>query len=140
MVPLGIVEGLHFSSFREFFDAQATGLQLDRMDRVTGVPGFLGCISLCWFCLACLRWLPCSAVQHMCLLHTPPPTSAHTPFLSVLSPQALEEDAAATQRRMDAANTLISALGGEEVRWTQQSKLFDDIISRLIGDCAIASR
>lgn len=41
---------------------------------------------------------------------------------------------------MDAANTLITALGGEEVRWTQQSKLFDDTISRLIGDCAIACR
>ena len=41
---------------------------------------------------------------------------------------------------MDAANALITALGGEEVRWTQQSKLFDDTISRLIGDCAIASR
>ena len=53
--------------------------------------------------------------------------------------QALEEDAAATQRKMDAANALITALGGEEVRWTQQSKLFDDTISRLIGDCAIAS-
>jgi dynein heavy chain len=52
----------------------------------------------------------------------------------------LEEDAAATQRRMDAANALISALGGEEVRWTAQSRLFDDSIPRLIGDCAIASR
>jgi dynein heavy chain len=41
---------------------------------------------------------------------------------------------------MDAANALISALAGEEVRWTQQSMQFDDTISRLIGDCAIASR
>ena len=55
-------------------------------------------------------------------------------------PQALEEDAAATQRRMDAANALISALGGEEVRWTAQSRLFDDVIDRLTGDAAIASR
>lgn len=54
--------------------------------------------------------------------------------------QALEQDAAATQARMDAANALISALGGEEVRWTAQSRLFDDSISRLIGDCAVASR
>ncbi|EFN50656.1 hypothetical protein CHLNCDRAFT_144018, partial [Chlorella variabilis] len=52
---------------------------------------------------------------------------------------ALEEDAAATQARMDAANALISALGGEEVRWTAQSRAFDDQISRLTGDCAVAS-
>lgn len=54
--------------------------------------------------------------------------------------QALEDDAAATQRKMEAANHLISALAGEEARWTEQSKMFDDTINRLIGDCAIASR
>eukprot|EP00887_Chlorella_sp_A99_P001633 scaffold8.g1633.t1 len=53
--------------------------------------------------------------------------------------QALEEDAAATQRKMDAANALISALGDEEVRWTAQSRAFDDTIARLAGNCAIAS-
>jgi dynein heavy chain len=53
--------------------------------------------------------------------------------------QALEEDAAATQRRMDAANALISALGGEEVRWKAQAAQFSHTISRLIGDCAVAS-
>ena len=41
---------------------------------------------------------------------------------------------------MDAANALISALGGEEVRWKAQAAQFSDTISRLIGDCAIASR
>lgn len=33
--------------------------------------------------------------------------------------QALEDDAAATQKKMDSANALITALAGEEVRWTQ---------------------
>ena len=41
---------------------------------------------------------------------------------------------------MEAANHLITALAGEEVRWTEQSKMFDDTINRLIGDCALASR
>ena len=53
--------------------------------------------------------------------------------------QALEEDAQACQRKMDSANALINALAGEEVRWTQQSKEFDDQIARLTGDCALAS-
>ena len=52
--------------------------------------------------------------------------------------QALEDDAAATQKKMDSANALITALAGEEVRWTQQSKEFDAQIQRLTGDCAIA--
>lgn len=53
--------------------------------------------------------------------------------------QALEEDAAATQKKMDSANALISALAGEEIRWTEQSKEFDTTIQRLTGDCCIAS-
>ena len=53
--------------------------------------------------------------------------------------QALEEDAQACQRKTDSANALINALAGEEVRWTQQSKEFDDQIARLTGDCALAS-
>lgn len=53
--------------------------------------------------------------------------------------QALEEDAAATQKKMDSANALISALAGEETRWTEQSKEFDATIQRLTGDCCIAS-
>ena len=53
--------------------------------------------------------------------------------------QALEDDAAACQRKMEAATTLISALAGEEVRWTEQSKQFDLQIQRLTGDCALAS-
>ena len=53
--------------------------------------------------------------------------------------QALEDDALACQRKMDSANALISALSGEEVRWRQQSKEFDDTIARFTGDCAVAS-
>lgn len=53
--------------------------------------------------------------------------------------QALEDDAAATQKKMDSANALISALAGEEIRWTNQSKEFDIQIQRLTGDCALAS-
>ena len=46
----------------------------------------------------------------------------------------LEADAAATQRRMDSANVLLSALAGEEGRWTQQSSAFDNTIQRLTGN------
>lgn len=53
--------------------------------------------------------------------------------------QALEDDAAATQKKMDSANALITALAGEEVRWTAQSKEFDQTIQQLTGDCALAS-
>lgn len=48
--------------------------------------------------------------------------------------KALEDDAAATQRRMDSANALLSALAGEEGRWTQQSHEFNDTIQRLTGN------
>ena len=40
---------------------------------------------------------------------------------------------------MDAANALIAALAGEEVRWTAQSRAFDATIAALAGDCAVAS-
>ena len=53
------------------------------------------------------------------------------------SKTALEADAAATQKRMDSANALLSALAGEEGRWTQQSQAFDTTIQCLTGvlDC-----
>jgi dynein heavy chain len=53
--------------------------------------------------------------------------------------QRLEDDAQMTQRKMDSATALITALGGEEIRWTEQSKQFDLQIQRLTGDCAMAS-
>ncbi len=42
-------------------------------------------------------------------------------------------------RTSSPASALISALAGEEVRWTEQSKQFDLQIQRLTGDCAMAS-
>lgn len=47
--------------------------------------------------------------------------------------QALEDDAAATKKKMEGANALLGALAGEEARWTEQSKAFDDRIQRLTG-------
>ena len=47
--------------------------------------------------------------------------------------QRLEDDAAATQKKMDGANALIGALAGEESRWTTQSKQFDQTIQALTG-------
>jgi dynein heavy chain len=51
---------------------------------------------------------------------------------------ALEEDALNTKRRMDNANGLIDALGGERQRWTEQSNEFKDLIRRLVGDVAMS--
>ncbi len=47
--------------------------------------------------------------------------------------QALEDDATTTKRKMEGANALLSALAGEEGRWTEQSKAFDDQVQRLTG-------
>jgi len=47
--------------------------------------------------------------------------------------QGLEDDATATKKKMEGANSLLSALAGEEARWTEQSKAFDDQIQRLTG-------
>lgn len=49
------------------------------------------------------------------------------------SKTTMEAEAAATQRRMDSANALLSALAGEEGRWTQQSQAFNSTIQRLTG-------
>ena len=45
----------------------------------------------------------------------------------------LADDAAQTKARMDSANALLSALAGEEGRWTAQSQAFDTTIQRLTG-------
>ena len=45
----------------------------------------------------------------------------------------LADDAEATQLRMDSANALLSALAGEEARWTAQSAAFSATIERLTG-------
>uniref|UniRef100_A0A7S4MJ94 Dynein heavy chain n=2 Tax=Prymnesium polylepis TaxID=72548 RepID=A0A7S4MJ94_9EUKA len=52
--------------------------------------------------------------------------------------QRLQEDADATQKRMDAANRLIGGLAGERKRWGEQSEAFADEIRRLAGDVAMA--
>ena len=52
--------------------------------------------------------------------------------------QAIEADALATQRRMDSANKLIGALGGEYTRWKADSEAFADEIRRMAGDVACA--
>jgi dynein heavy chain len=57
--------------------------------------------------------------------------NAHCP--AGLHTQALEDDATATQKKMDSATALIHALAGEEQRWTNQSKEFDSQIQRLTG-------
>ena len=53
--------------------------------------------------------------------------------------QALQDDADQCKRRMDAANTLISGLGGEKERWTEQKAEFEATILRLAGDVSIAT-
>eukprot|EP01064_Diplonema_japonicum_P034643 TRINITY_DN7253_c0_g4_i1.p1 TRINITY_DN7253_c0_g4~~TRINITY_DN7253_c0_g4_i1.p1 ORF type:complete len:4646 (+),score=1368.52 TRINITY_DN7253_c0_g4_i1:87-14024(+) len=52
--------------------------------------------------------------------------------------QALEDDALATKKRMDAANGLIDALSGERERWTTQSNEFKERVRKLVGDVALS--
>lgn len=55
----------------------------------------------------------------------------------------LQADADSCQRKMTSASALIEGLGGEKVRWTEQSKMFDNQITCLVGDvltmCAFMS-
>lgn len=44
--------------------------------------------------------------------------------------QILLDDAESCRRRMQAASALIGGLGGEKVRWTEQSKQFKAQIER----------
>lgn len=48
--------------------------------------------------------------------------------------QAVLDDAARCQEKMDAATALINGLSGERIRWTEQSALFKSEIERLVGD------
>jgi dynein heavy chain len=58
---------------------------------------------------------------------------------AMLEKKRLEDDAMETKRRMEAAEALIKGLGGERERWTQDSKMFDMRIQKLIGDVALAA-
>ncbi|XP_051871749.1 dynein axonemal heavy chain 5 [Pristis pectinata] len=53
--------------------------------------------------------------------------------------QALLDDAEGCRKRMNNATALIEGLGGEKVRWTESSKLFQDQITRLVGDVLLAT-
>lgn len=46
--------------------------------------------------------------------------------------QELLDDAESCKNKMQAASALITGLGGEKIRWTQQSKEFQDQIGRWV--------
>jgi len=50
----------------------------------------------------------------------------------------LENNAAAMQRKLDQASALIGGLAGERVRWGEDSKMFAETKTKLLGDCAVA--
>mmetsp|Transcript_2907 Transcript_2907/g.5212 ORF Transcript_2907/g.5212 Transcript_2907/m.5212 type:complete len:2119 (-) Transcript_2907:878-7234(-) len=52
--------------------------------------------------------------------------------------QRLQEDAENTKRRMEMANALINGLASEKIRWTAQRKEFAAVMTRLVGDVALA--
>ncbi|XP_077975281.1 dynein axonemal heavy chain 8-like [Styela clava] len=53
--------------------------------------------------------------------------------------QELLDDAESCRRRMIAATQLIEGLGGEKVRWTEQSKMFEAQILELVGNVLLAT-
>lgn len=58
---------------------------------------------------------------------------------AVLEKQRLTDAANLCLRKMNTATALINGLGGEKVRWTQQSKEFKAQLGRLVGDVLLAT-
>ena len=57
---------------------------------------------------------------------------------AVKEKQKLTLQADICRKKMSAASTLINGLGGEKLRWTQQSRAFKEQMTRLIGDTLLA--
>ena len=57
---------------------------------------------------------------------------------AVKEKQKMSTQAGLCRKKMSAATALINGLGGEKVRWTQQSKEFKQQLSKLVGDTLIA--
>ncbi|GAA55986.1 dynein heavy chain 5 axonemal [Clonorchis sinensis] len=53
--------------------------------------------------------------------------------------RTLTDNAEQCRRKMTAASTLIGSLGEEQVRWTEQSKSFEQQITSLVGDVLVAT-
>ncbi|XP_066156829.1 dynein axonemal heavy chain 5 [Euwallacea fornicatus] len=58
---------------------------------------------------------------------------------AVMEKQRLTDAANLCLRKMNTATTLIKGLGGEKVRWTQQSREFKEQLGRLVGDVLLAT-
>ncbi|XP_039763737.1 dynein heavy chain 5, axonemal [Pararge aegeria] len=58
---------------------------------------------------------------------------------AVSEKQQLTDAANICLRKMTAATQLINGLGGEKIRWTQQSKDFKEQLGRLVGDVVLAT-
>lgn len=58
---------------------------------------------------------------------------------AVSEKQRLTDAANVCIRKMTAATALINGLGGEKIRWTQQSKEFKKQLGRLVGDVVLAT-
>ncbi|KAK3736698.1 hypothetical protein QZH41_011488 [Actinostola sp. cb2023] len=58
---------------------------------------------------------------------------------AVSEKQTLLDDAESCKNKMVAASALINGLGGEKVRWTEQSREFQSQIGRLVGDVLLAT-
>ncbi|XP_060534779.1 dynein axonemal heavy chain 5 isoform X2 [Cylas formicarius] len=58
---------------------------------------------------------------------------------AVMEKQRLTDAANLCLRKMNTATALIKGLGGEKVRWTQQSKEFKEQLGRLVGDVLLAT-